>query len=47
MKIILKHGDIRDVLLAIARELPDYEVSWAISHDRRHVAILIEEKEEK
>ena len=47
MRITLKHGDVRDVLLAIARELPDYEVSWAIARNRKDAAILIEAKEEK
>ena len=44
MKIPFRHGDIRDVLLAIAKELPDYEISWTISSDRKIATILIEEK---
>lgn len=43
MKIEFKHGDIRDVLLAITRELPDHEVSWTISNDRKNAAVLIKE----
>lgn len=46
MQIPFKHGDIRDVLLAIAGELSDYDVSWTISNERNIAAILIEKKED-
>lgn len=37
------HGDIRDVLLAIAELLePDYIVGWAISKNRKSAAVLID-----